>query len=227
MDRMCKSLLDAIPDAEYRGRQATTKQSTQKGAVMPEQPDLRWSDDEAARIVRETYGAVVPESGSSVAESLYESSELAGLPAPIVAMALGMGTPVRAADLRAGETVLDLGSGGGIDSLLAAKRVGPRGKVYGLDMTPAMIEKARGYAALADATNVEFIEGRMEAIPLPDASVDVAISNGVINLVTSKGKMFREIFRVLRPGGRLVFADSVVDGCLPKEVLESEAAYAG
>jgi len=94
-------------------------------------------------------------------------------------------------------------------------------------MTPAMIEKARTHAALSGATNVEFVEGRMEAIPMPDSSVDVGISNGVINLVTSKGKLFREIFRVLRPGGRLVFADSVVDGCLPKEVLESEAAYAG
>ena len=194
---------------------------------MSEASELRWSDDEAARIVRETYGAVVPDSGSIVAESLYESSELAGLPAPVIAMALGLGNPVRAADLRAGETVLDLGSGGGIDTLLAARRVGSRGRVIGLDMTPAMIEKARGHAALADATNVEFVEGRMEAIPLPDASVDVAISNGVVNLVTSKGKMFREIFRVLRPGGRLVFADSVIDGCLPKEVLENEAAYAG
>ena len=194
---------------------------------MSEASDLRWSDDEAARIVRETYGAVVPDHGSSVAESLYESSELAGLPAPVVAMALGLGNPVRAADLQPGETVLDLGSGGGIDTLLAARRVGPRGRVIGLDMTPAMIEKARGHAVLAGATNVEFVEGRMEATPLPDASVDVAISNGVINLVTSKGKMFREIFRVLRPGGRLVFADSVIDGCLPKELLDSEAAYAG
>ena len=194
---------------------------------MSEAPELRWSDEEAVRIVRETYGAVVPDSGSTVAESLYEFSELAGLPAPVIAMALGLGNPVRAADLRAGETVLDLGSGGGIDTLLAARRVGSRGRVIGLDMTPAMIEKARRHAALADVTNVEFIDGRMEAIPLPDASVDAAISNGVINLVTSKGKMFREIFRVLRPGGRLVFADSVVDGCLPKEVLESEAAYAG
>jgi ubiquinone/menaquinone biosynthesis C-methylase UbiE len=134
---------------------------------------------------------------------------------------------VRAADIRAGESVLDLGSGGGIDTLLAARHVGAQGRVVGLDMTPGMIEKARGHAALAGLTNVEFALGRMEAIPLADNSVDVAISNGVINLVTSKGKLFREVFRVLRPGGRLVFADSVVDGCLPKEVLENEAAYAG
>ncbi len=192
-----------------------------------EPSDLRWSDEEAARIVRETYGAVVPEGPSTVAESLYDASELAGLPAPAITMALGLGNPVRVAGLRSGEIVLDLGSGGGIDTLLAAKRVGPRGRVFGLDMTPAMIEKARAHAAVASITNVEFVEGRMEAIPLADGRVDVAISNGVINLVTSKGKLFREIFRVLRPGGRLVFADSVVDGCLPREVLESEAAYAG
>ena len=194
---------------------------------MNETSNLRWSDEEAARIIRETYGAVIPEGASSVAESLYDASELAGLPSPVIAMALGLGNPVRAADLHPGERVFDLGSGGGIDTLLAARRVGPRGRVFGLDMTPAMLEKARGHAGLAGVTNVEFVEGRMEAIPLPESSVDVAISNGVINLVTSKGKLFREIFRVLQPRGRLVFADSVVDGCLPKEVLESEAAFAG
>jgi SAM-dependent methyltransferase len=192
-----------------------------------EQPELRWSDAEAVRIVRETYGAVIHEGDSAVAQSLYDPSELAEVPASAVAMALGLGNPVRVAELRPGETVLDLGSGGGIDTLLAARRVGPRGRVYGLDMTPSMLERARAHAALAGLPNVEFVEGRMEAIPLPDAIVDVAISNGVINLVTSKGKLFREVFRVLRPGGRLVFADSVVDGCLPKEVLENEAAYAG
>ena len=194
---------------------------------MDESTGIHWSDEEAVRIVRETYGAVVPESASTVAEHLYDASELAGLPGPVIAMALGLGNPVRAADIRAGESVLDLGSGGGIDTLLAARRVGAQGRVVGLDMTPAMVEKARSHAALAGLTNVEFVLGRMEAIPLPDSSVGVAISNGVINLVTSKGKLFREILRVLRPGGRLVFADSIVDGCLPKEVLESEAAYAG
>lgn len=194
---------------------------------MSEGSELRWSDEEAARIVRETYGAVVPEGPSAVAESLYDASELAAVPTPVKAMALGLGNPVRIANLRPGETVLDLGSGGGIDTLLAAGHVGPRGRAIGLDMTPAMLEKAREHAALAGLANVEFIEGRMEAIPLPDGGVDVAICNGVINLITSKGKLFREIFRVLRPGGRFVFADSVVDGCLPKEVLENEAAYAG
>ena len=193
---------------------------------MPETHELRWSDDEARRIVRETYGAVVP-ANTGVAESLYTADELRLVPRPAVEMALGLGNPVRYAELRPGETVLDLGSGGGIDTLLAARRVGPAGKVIGLDMTQAMLEKARENARAAGASNVEFLEGRMEEIPLPDGSVDVAITNGVINLITSKGKLFREIFRVLRPGGRLVFADSVIDGALPKEVLESEAAYAG
>jgi len=188
--------------------------------------ELHWSDQEAARIVRETYGAVVP-ADTGVADSLYSAEELALLPKPAAQMALGLGNPVRYAALRPQEIVLDLGSGGGIDTLLAARRVGPKGKAIGLDMTPAMLEKARAHAAMMDVSNVEFLEGRMEEIPLPDGSVDVVISNGVINLVTSKGKLFRAIFRVLRPGGRLVFADSVIDGTLPKEVLENEAAYAG
>lgn len=193
---------------------------------MSEAHELRWSDDEARRIVRETYGAVVP-ANTGVAESLYTADELGRVPRPAVEMALGLGNPVRYAELRPGETVLDLGSGGGIDTLLAARQVGPSGKAIGLDMTPAMLEKARENARAAGASNVEFLEGRMEQIPLPDGAVDVAITNGVVNLITSKGKLFREIFRVLRPGGRLVFADSVIDGALPKEVLESEAAYAG
>ena len=193
---------------------------------MTDVPELHWSDDQAVRIVRETYGAVAP-ADAGVAQSLYTPDELAPLPKPAVAMALGLGNPVRYANLRHGDTIVDLGSGGGIDTLLASLRVGPSGKAIGLDMTPAMLEKARAHATAMGASNVEFVEGRMEAIPLPAGIVDVAISNGVINLVTSKGKLFREIFRVLRPGGRLVFSDSVIDSTLPKEVLENEAAYAG
>jgi arsenite methyltransferase len=193
---------------------------------MPGEPELRWSDEQAARIVRETYGAVVPES-TGVAASLYAPEELAALPKPAVEMALGLGNPIRHAALRSGEVVLDLGSGGGIDTIYAARLVGPRGRAIGLDMTPAMLEKARAHAEMAGVSNAEFLEGRIEEIPLPDGSVDVVISNGVINLVTSKGKLFRGLFRVLRPGGRLVFSDSVIDGTLPKEVLENEAAYAG
>jgi len=128
--------------------------------------ELHWSDDQAARIVRETYGAVVPVD-TGVAQSLYSAEELAPLPKPVAQMALGLGNPVRYAGLRHGETVLDLGSGGGIDTLLAALRVGPSGKAIGLDMTPAMLEKARAHAATMGASNVEFIEGRKEEIPLP------------------------------------------------------------
>ncbi len=138
-----------------------------------------------------------------------------------------MGNPVRYAEVQPGETVLDLGSSGGIDTLLAASKAGPMGRAIGLDMTEAMLERARQHAALMGQRNVEFISGTMEEIPLPEATVDVIISNGVINLSTKKGRVFAECLRVLRPGGRLVFADSVVNGCLPKEVLENEAAYAG
>jgi SAM-dependent methyltransferase len=191
------------------------------------QDALKWSDQEAARIVRETYGAVVPGGSTGVADSLYTAEELSPLPLPVQQMALGMGNPVRYASPRTGEVVLDLGSGGGIDTLLAAHRVGPAGRAVGLDMTDAMLERARQHAEMMGQRNIEFILGTMEAIPLPDASMDVVISNGVINLSTKKGRVFAESFRVLRPGGRLVFADSVINGCLPKEVLENEAAYAG
>jgi arsenite methyltransferase len=188
---------------------------------------LKWTDQEAARIVRETYGAVVPGGGTGVADSLYTPEELAALPVPAREMALGMGNPVRYAALQPGETVLDLGSGGGIDTLLSARAVGSTGHTIGLDMTDAMLERARQHARLMGLANVEFRYGTMEEIPIPNASVDVVISNGVINLSTKKGRVFGECFRVLRPGGRLVFADSVINGCLPKEVLENEAAYAG
>lgn len=188
---------------------------------------LPWSDSEAARIVRETYGAVVPGGSTGVAASLYTLDELGPLPAPVREMALGLGNPVRLADPRPGEVVLDLGSGGGIDTLLAALRVRPGGRAIGLDFTEAMLERARGHAAMMGLGNAEFIYGNIEAIPLPDASVDVVISNGVINLSTKKGRVFAECHRVLRPGGRLVFADSVINGCLPAPVMENEAAYAG
>ncbi len=188
---------------------------------------LRWSDADAARIVRKTYGAVVPGGGTGVADHLYTAEELAPLPAPVREMALGMGNPVRFAELRHGEVVLDLGSGGGIDTLLAGVAVGPTGRAIGLDMTESMLERGRQHAEMMGQTNVEFVYGTMEEMPLPDASADVVISNGVINLSTKKGKVFSESLRVLRPGGRLVFADSVLDGCLPKTVMESEAAYAG
>jgi SAM-dependent methyltransferase len=193
---------------------------------MDDQPQLKWTAEEATRIVRESYGAVVPH-GLGVAESLYTPDEIAGLPESATAYALGLGNPIRYADLRPGEIVLDIGSGAGIDTFIAARKVTPTGRVIGLDMTAEMLERARANQKMLGLTNVEFREGKMEKIPLADASVDVIISNGVINLSADKPLAFQEFFRVLKPGGRLVFSDSVVNGQLPRTVLDSEAAFAG
>jgi SAM-dependent methyltransferase len=187
---------------------------------------IAFSAEEAARIVRESYGAVVAQ-GMGVAESLYALDEIAWLPESVTAYALGLGNPIRYADLQPGEIVLDVGSGAGIDTFIAAQKVGPTGRVIGLDMTPEMLERARANQQSLGLTNVEFREGKMEQIPLDEASVDVVISNGVLNLSTEKGQTFRELYRVLKPGGRLVFSDSVVNGQLPRSVLDSEAAFAG
>lgn len=187
---------------------------------------VSFSAEEAARIVRGSYGAVVPKD-MGVAESLYDPEEIAWLPESVKAYALGLGNPIRYADLRPGEIVLDVGSGAGIDTFIAARQVAPTGRVIGLDMTPEMLERARANQRLLGLTNVEFREGKMENMPLANASVDVIISNGVINLSTEKGQTFRELYRVLKPGGRLIFSDSVVNGQLPRSVLDSEAAFAG
>ena len=187
---------------------------------------INFSAEEAARIVRQSYGAIVPQ-GMGVAESLYDPDEIAWLPASVTTYALGLGNPILYADLQPGETVLDVGSGAGIDTFIAARKVGPAGHVIGLDMTVEMLERARSNQKIVGLTNVEFREGKVEEIPLEDASVDVIISNGVINLSTEKGQAFREMYRVLKPGGRLVFSDSVVNGQLPRSVLDSEAAFAG
>ncbi len=158
---------------------------------------------------------------------LYDPAELAPLPADAVAASLGCGNPTAVAELRPGEVVLDLGSGGGIDVLLSAQRVGPSGIAYGLDMTDEMLELARRNASEAGASNVRFLKGEMEAIPLPEASVDVVISNCVINLSTDKARVFAEIARVLRPGGRVSVSDVVADDALSTEDRATLGDYAG
>ena len=162
-------------------------------------------------------------SGDTISEGLYAVDELEGLPLKAALASLGCGNPTALAELHPGETVLDLGSGGGIDVLLSARRVGPTGFAYGLDMTDAMLELARANAAEAGATNVQFLKGDIAAIPLPDSSVDVIISNCVINLAADKAPVLQEAFRVLKPGGRFAVSDIVIHGGLPDALGDTTA----
>jgi SAM-dependent methyltransferase len=166
-------------------------------------------------------------SDAEFGSSLYEISQRAELPDAAVLASLGCGNPTAVADLREGETVLDLGSGGGIDVLLSARRVGATGFAYGLDMTDEMLALARRNAAERGVANVSFLKGHIEAIPLPDASVDVVISNCVINLSADKPRVIAEAFRVLRPGGRFAVSDVVVQGRLADEVRRDMELWAG
>ena len=190
--------------------------------------------------VREKYGAIAASVGQTgcagavpcgcgdpISSNLYSDAEAAGVPPSAVAASLGCGNPTALASLQAGETVLDLGSGGGIDVLLSAKRVGPGGKVYGLDMTDEMLALARENQRKAGAENVEFLKGTIEAIPLPHQSVDVIISNCVINLSSDKPAVLREAFRVLKPGGRLAVSDVIVRGDVPADVRRSMELWVG
>jgi arsenite methyltransferase len=162
-----------------------------------------------------------------ITSDLYETSELQGIPASAVLASLGCGNPTALAQLRSGETVLDLGSGGGIDVLLSAQRVGPTGHAYGLDMTDEMLELARRNAAAVGAANVTFLKGQIEQIPLPDNAVDVIISNCVINLAVDKPQVLREAFRVLKPGGRFAVSDVVVRGDIPADIRQSMELWVG
>jgi len=167
-----------------------------------------------------------PQGATPAAASYYSATELDGLPDTVTDASLGCGNPIAIAELQPGETVLDLGSGGGIDCFLAARQVGPQGTVIGLDMTPDMIKLARRNAKKMGVTNVDFRFGEMEEIPLPDRSVDAVISNCVINLSPDKDAVFHEVFRVLRPGGRMNVSDIVVDGDLPQPVRDNLDAWA-
>jgi len=207
------------------------------------------SEEDIKSVVQEKYGAaalsVLKGTGTSccscscssdtgavrledpITSNLYEESEVAGIPKNAVTASLGCGNPTALADLHPGETVLDLGSGGGIDVLLSARRVGPGGKAYGLDMTNEMLALAEENKRKSGLSNVEFLKGEIENIPLPDNSVDVIISNCVINLSADKGKVLKEAFRVLKPGGRFAVSDVVTKGDVPPEIKRSVELWVG
>lgn len=176
--------------------------------------------------VRERYRGVIGQT-TLVAEELYSAEQLGVIPVGAVVAALGVGNPIRWADLTTGERVVDLGCGAGIDTLLAARLVSPGGTAIGLDTLPEMLERAAANAAAGGITNVEWVRGELENIPLPDGHVDVVISNGVLNLSPRKGRALSEMFRVLRTGGRLSLADIVLDEELPPEVMTDPDAWAG
>jgi arsenite methyltransferase len=209
----------------------TTQDSTLKTTVKEKygQAALRVKEGETAAPCCGSSGCceATTEAWDPITSDLYDAKQKAGIPAEAVLASLGCGNPTALAELKHGETVLDLGSGGGIDVLLSAKRVGPTGKAYGLDMTDEMLALANENKRRAGAENVEFLKGEIEHIPLPDASVEVIISNCVINLSGDKGKVLREAFRVLKPGGRFAVSDVVVRGDVPPAVKTNMELWIG
>jgi len=190
-------------------------------------PDMLFQQ-EIKDVVRSVYERITTGGGEPVARQLYEGEELAEVPSGAIAWALGVGNPVRHAALRPGEAVLDLGCGGGIDTILAARRVGPAGRAIGIDLLDEMVDRSRANAREAGVDGwTEFRRGEMEDLPLPVESVDVVISNGVINLSPRKSRVLAEVFRVLKPGGRICVADLTVEEDLPPEILTSDSAWAG
>ena len=192
-------------------------------------------NENLVEIVKERYGRIAQTGSPSCCEPTccasseelgYQGNDLAAVPAE-ANLGLGCGAPIEPLALRPGETVLDLGSGAGIDVFLAARLVGPEGRVIGVDMTPEMLARARANAVKGGFANVEFREGRLEALPVAEGTVDAVTSNCVINLVPDKEAVFREIHRVLKPGGRLVISDVVLDGKLPEEIEKDLLAYVG
>ena len=193
--------------------------------VEPVSTDLL-AQDAVRESVRERYQGVIGQE-TEIARELYSADELALAPKDAIASALGVGNPIRRAELRSGETVMDLGCGGGIDTLIAARLVGPSGRAIGLDTLPEMLERAAANARAGGIENVTWVRGELEAIPLADSSVDVAISNGVFNLSPRKSRALQEAFRVVRSGGRISVADIVLDEELPPEVMTDPDAWAG
>src|ERR1022692_1846112 len=209
----------------------STEIINEKSAKETVQETVQAKYGAAARQVSETSAAACCNSAFTCCDpitgNLYNEAEKGALPAKAVQASLGCGNPTALIELKAGETVLDLGSGGGIDVLLSAKRVGPTGNAYGLDMTDDMLALARENQRQAGIDNVEFLKGQIENIPLPDASVDVIISNCVINLSADKDAVLKEAFRVLKPGGRFAVSDVVTHGRVPAEIRQSMLLWVG